>query len=151
MDYVDGGDLRQQLSEQRKFSERLTQFYATEITLALQFLHQHGIVHRDIKPANVLVGSDGHCKVSDFGIAKLGLFHGGTTNTMCGTPYYTAPEIVQGLPYGQGVDWWALGIMIYRMLAGDHPYHFDSQSTGTSRLSEVEWFAQSICHELLFL
>ena len=127
MDYVSGGDLFKQLQELGTFSERRTQFYAAEIILALQFLHKHGIVHRDIKLENVLVGSDGHCKVSDLGLAKLGLFNGGTTNTLCGTPQYMAPEILLGSPYGKAVDWWALGIMIYEMLTGYLPFCSDNR------------------------
>jgi serine/threonine protein kinase len=127
MDYVDGGDLREQLDQLGMFSERRTQFYAAEIILALQFLHKHGIVHRDLKLENVLVGSDGHCKVSDLGSAKLGLFDVCLNLEHCGTGYYRAPEIFQDLYFGQGVDWWALGIMIYEMLVGIHPYFSNDQ------------------------
>jgi serine/threonine protein kinase len=127
MDYVDGGDLMQQKLRLWTFSEIKTQFYAAEITLALQFLHKQGIVHRDLKPANVLIGSDGHCKVTDFGLAKLGLFDDCQTWSRCGTQRYMAPEMVKGSPYGKSVDWWALGIMIYEMLVGTHPYIYNGE------------------------
>ena len=61
MEFMSGGDLKKQLNEVEFFSENRTKFYAAEITLAIQFLHQHGILHRDLKLENVLVGSDGHC------------------------------------------------------------------------------------------
>ena len=70
IDYMSGGDLKEQLDEVEVFSEKRTKFYAAEITLAVQFIHQHGILHRDLKLENVLVSSDGHCKIADFGLAK---------------------------------------------------------------------------------
>ena len=127
MDFVSGGDLKDQLNKAEFFSEKRTQFYAAEITLAVQFLHQHGILHRDLKLENVLVGSDGHCKIADFGLSKLGLFRYCKTTTRCGTPQCLAPEIFKNLPYDQGVDWWALGIMIYEMIVGYPPFDYDEE------------------------
>jgi len=69
---MSGGDLKKQLDEVEVFSEKRAKFYAAEITLAVQFLHQHGILHRNLKLGNVLVSSDGHCKIADFGLLKLG-------------------------------------------------------------------------------
>ena len=127
MDYMSGGDLKGQLDEVKAFSEKRTKFYAAEITLAVQFLHQHGILHRDLKLRNVLVGSDGHCKIADFGLSKLGMFRHCKARTQCGTPYYMAPEIVKNLPYGQGVDWWAVGVMIFEMMTGHKPFYCDEE------------------------
>jgi len=70
----------------------------------MQFLHQHGLLHRDLKLENVLVGIDGHCKISDFGLSKLGMFRPCKATTRSGTTFYMAPEIVKTLPYDQGVD-----------------------------------------------
>jgi serine/threonine protein kinase len=127
MDYMSGGDLKKQLDEVEFFSEKRTRFYAAEIALAVQFLHQNGILHRDLKLENVLVDSDGHCKIADFGLSKLGLFRNCKTMTQCGTPFCMAPEIVKVLPYGQGVDWWAVGIMIFEMLTGNPPFDYDEE------------------------
>jgi serine/threonine protein kinase len=127
MEYMSGGDLKNQLDGVEVFSEKRTQFYAAEITLAVQFLHQHGILHRDLKLENVLLGSDGHCRIADFGLSKLGLFRHCKTRTQCGTPFYMAPEIVKNKRYGQGVDWWAVGIMIFEMLAGYPPFDYDEE------------------------
>jgi serine/threonine protein kinase len=126
MDYLSEGNLAQQLEVAGKFSEARTQFYAAEITVALQYLHNNGILHRDLKLDNVLVGSDGHCKITDFGVAKTGFFHDRKANTNCGTPFCIAPEVVLNLPYGRGVDWWALGIMMYEMLVGCAPFGYQN-------------------------
>jgi len=127
MEYMSGGNLKEQLDEVEFFSEKRTKFYAAEIVLAVQFLHQHGILHRDLKLENVLVDSDGHCKIADFGLSKLGLFRHCKTRTKCGTPFCMAPEIVKNLPYGQGVDWWAVGVMIYEMMTGYPPFDYDEE------------------------
>jgi len=136
MEYMSGGDLKGQLDEVQAFSEKRAQFYAAEITLGVQFLHQQGILHRDLKPENVLVGSDGHCKLADFGLSKLGLFHYCKTSTQCGTPYYMAPEIVKNLPYGQGVDWWAVGVMIFEMITGILPFESDEEEDSNDDSAE---------------
>jgi len=127
MEYMSGGNLKEQLDKVEFFSEKRTKFYAAEIVLAVQFLHQHGILHRDLKLENVLVDSDGHCKITDFGLSKLGLFRHCKTRTRCGTPLYMAPEIIKNLPYGQGVDWWAVGVMIYEMMTGYPPFDCDEE------------------------
>jgi novel protein kinase C epsilon type len=125
MEYMSGGNLKEQMDEAEVFSKKRVKFYAAEITLAIQFLHQHGNLHRDLKLENVLVGSDGHCKIACFGLSKLGLFHQCKTRTKCGTPYCMAPEIVTNIPYGQGVDWWAVGVMIYEMMTGYPPFYYN--------------------------
>jgi novel protein kinase C epsilon type len=102
MKYMSGGDLWEQLDEVKVFSEERAKFYAAEITQAFEFLHQHGILHRDLKLEYVLVGSDGHCKIADFGLSKLGLFRHCKTSTQFGTPFCMAPEIVKNLPYAKG-------------------------------------------------
>ena len=137
MEFMSGGDLQHQLDEVMFFSEKRTQFYAAEITLAVQFLHQHGILHRDLKLENVLLGSDGHCKIADFGLSKLGLFRYRKTRTQCGTPYCMAPEIFKNLPYDQGVDWWALGIMIYQMIAGYPPFCQDEEEDWDEEIAKI--------------
>ena len=139
MEYMSGGNLKEQLDEAKYFSEKRAQFYAAEIVLAVQFLHQHGILHRDLKLENVLVGSDGHCKITDFGLSKLGLFRHCKTRSMFGTPHYMAPELVTNLPYGQGVDWWAVGVMIYFMMTGHPPFYPDEEDMdGDSALERLE-------------
>jgi serine/threonine protein kinase len=114
------GDLKKQLDQVQFFSKKSAKFYAAEITLAIQFLHQHEILQHDLKLESVLVASYGHCKIANFGLSNLGLFQHCKTTTQCGTLFCMAAEIVKNMPYGQRVDWWAVGVMIFQMMKG-HP------------------------------
>ncbi|MBN3320307.1 KPCE kinase, partial [Atractosteus spatula] len=127
MEYVNGGDLMFQIQRSRKFDEARSRFYAAEVTSALMFLHQHGVIYRDLKLDNILLDAEGHCKLADFGMCKEGILNGVTTTTFCGTPDYIAPEILQELEYGPSVDWWALGVLMYEMMAGQPPFEADNE------------------------
>ncbi|XP_062330460.1 protein kinase C epsilon type [Osmerus eperlanus] len=127
MEYVNGGDLMFQIQRSRKFDEPRSRFYAAEVTSALMFLHRNGVIYRDLKLDNILLDAEGHCKLADFGMCKEGIMDGVTTTTFCGTPDYIAPEILQELEYGASVDWWALGVLMYEMMAGQPPFEADNE------------------------
>eukprot|EP00118_Oscarella_pearsei_P001236 m.6947 g.6947 ORF g.6947 m.6947 type:complete len:700 (+) comp17286_c0_seq1:114-2213(+) len=127
MEYVNGGDLMFQIQRARKFDEARSRFYSAEIVSALSFLHSRGIIYRDLKLDNVLLDSEGHVKVADFGMCKEDIIDDCTTNTFCGTPDYIAPEILQEQNYGASVDWWALGVLMYEMMAGQPPFEADNE------------------------
>lgn len=110
---------------------------ASEIAEALEFARQRGIVHRDLKPANIMLTGDGHAKVMDFGIAKyvaIPSAGGGradgpsltSTGEITGTPAYMAPEQLKGLPLDSRADIFALGVCLYEMVTGTHPFMKDS-------------------------
>jgi serine/threonine protein kinase len=128
MDYAQGGELFSHLKKWGRFPEGLACFYAAEILLGLDWLHERGIIYRDLKPENVLLDLQGHIKLSDFGLSKLGLTGETYTFSVCGTPEYMAPEVLEGGGHSKAVDYWSLGILIYEMLAGQAPVVHEDRS-----------------------
>jgi serine/threonine protein kinase len=122
MDYLSGGELFFHLRDLGKFTEETACFYAAQIVLAVEYLHSKNIMYRDLKPENILLDQNGNAVLTDFGLAKLGMKADKRTKTIWGTPEYLAPEIIQNKPYDKSADWWSLGILLYEMLSGKHPY-----------------------------
>jgi len=120
LELVNGGELFNLIRKKRVLPLATARFYAAEVALALQYLHDMLVVYRDIKPENILIHSSGHIKLTDFGFAKY--LKDARTYTACGTPVYMAPEIIRKKCYGFAVDWWALGVLTYEMLSGQPPY-----------------------------
>lgn len=122
MDYIPGGDMAFHLEQKGRFKENEVRFLAAEIVLALEHLHSCGIVYRDLKLENILLDGRGHVCLTDFGLSKELDSVGATTGTVCGTPTYLAPEVLLGQPYGNLIDWWSLGVVMYELFTGMNPF-----------------------------
>jgi len=128
MDYLPGGDLSYHLNNMGRFNEKLTQFYAAEIGLALNNLHGRNIIYRDLKASNTLLDLEGHIRLADFGMAKqMSTEIPAYSFSFCGTTRYMAPEIIKETGYGSAVDWWAYGVLLFQMLTGRFPYDDDDE------------------------
>eukprot|EP00667_Euglena_gracilis_P002762 EG_transcript_2767 len=124
MEYIPGGSIASQVKVHGPLKETLAQKWTREIVEGLEHLHSNEIVHRDIKGANILVNSTGNIKLADFGCAKqkFGPMSNGFTSVR-GTPFWMAPEVIQGREYGTEADIWSLGATVLEMLNGRPPWY----------------------------
>ncbi|XP_027356126.1 probable serine/threonine protein kinase IRE [Abrus precatorius] len=153
MEYLNGGDLYSLLRNLGCLDEDMARVYIAEVVLALEYLHSLNVIHRDLKPDNLLIGQDGHIKLTDFGLSKVGLINSTddlsapsfSTNcflgddepkprhsskredrqkqSVVGTPDYLAPEILLGMGHGATADWWSVGVILYELLVGIPPFN----------------------------
>jgi serine/threonine protein kinase len=126
LSYIPGGELFSHLRRAGRFTPDVTRFYLGGIVLALRYLHSFNVIYRDLKPENLLLDHRGYLRVADFGFAKL---VDDRTWTLCGTPEYLAPEIINQIGHSKAVDWWACGILAYEMMVGYPPF-FDENPFG---------------------
>ncbi|XP_019413850.1 PREDICTED: probable serine/threonine protein kinase IRE isoform X1 [Lupinus angustifolius] len=153
MEYLNGGDLYSLLRNLGCLDEDMARVYIAEVVLALEYLHSSNVIHRDLKPDNLLIGQDGHIKLTDFGLSKVGLInstddlsapsfssngflgddepksrHSSKSeerrkHSVVGTPDYLAPEILLGMGHGATADWWSVGVILYELLVGIPPFN----------------------------
>ncbi|KAI9081544.1 hypothetical protein K1719_036463 [Acacia pycnantha] len=153
MEFLNGGDLYSLLRNLGCLDEDMARVYIAEVVLALEYLHSLHVIHRDLKPDNLLIGQDGHIKLTDFGLSKVGLINStddlSTSSfstddlvgndepkkdhsskveqrqkqSVVGTPDYLAPEILLGMGHGATADWWSVGVILYELLVGIPPFN----------------------------
>ena len=137
MEYLPGGDFMGLLIKKDILTEDEARFYTAELILAVDSIHKLDCIHRDIKPDNILIGKDGHIKLSDFGLARVSdkLFENKKDENFekkklthqkyyscVGTAYYVAPEVLNKTGYGKDIDWWSVGVIFFEMLVGYAPF-----------------------------
>ena len=129
MEYIDGETLRAMLGREKKLSVEKAVDFGRQLASAMAYAHSQGVVHRDLKPENVLVTSDGKLVVTDFGVAFMAGARRLTWrwfSTALGTPDYMSPEQIQGKRGDARTDVYAIGVMLYEMLAGRVPWEGDN-------------------------
>ncbi|EAY16964.1 AGC family protein kinase [Trichomonas vaginalis G3] len=127
LDYISTGDLATLIHKSlQNIPVELSQIIIGEIALALEHLHSLGIVYRDLKPENVLITSQGHIKLTDFGISR-DLGDGELTKTLCGSYSYVAPEMIMGKCYDTTIDWWSLGVIAYQLFYNKLPFKGENE------------------------
>jgi len=128
MPFMQGGDLRYFLTQKGRMLEEACRFYAAEVIMGLEELHSLNVVYRDLKPDNLLLDSEGHLRISDFGLAViLKKENDYKVSGGAGTPGYQAPEVLKRLKYGISADYWSLGITLYECLERQRPFHSDEE------------------------
>lgn len=128
LDYCPGGSLSSFLKREKRFSEDRAKLYLSEILLALEELHKRDIIYRDLKPDNVVIDSEGHAMLTDFGLSKEGVLEKDSAKSFCGSVAYLAPEMLKRMGHGKAVDWYLLGALLYEMLIGYPPFYSNNRS-----------------------
>jgi calcium/calmodulin-dependent protein kinase I len=145
LELLEGADLFDRIINKQKYSEEEAKILMKRVCLGVEHLHSKNIMHRDLKPENILLSTpddDVLCKVGDFGLSRL-FPEGGPreqkTGTLCGTPGYVAPEVLNRVPYSYGVDIWSLGVIAYITLCGFPPFPLDMQAESVKKVKTADF------------
>lgn len=146
LSYANRGELLTYITKLGSFDEECTRFYSAELMVALKYLHSLGIIHRDIKPENVLLSENMHIKLTDFGTAKVIKNTDGTeggadkkANSFVGTAQYVSPELLTDKVAFKSSDIWALGCIIYQLLAGQPPFRAPNEYFIFQKIIKLEY------------
>ncbi|XP_071967748.1 protein kinase C theta type-like [Engystomops pustulosus] len=122
MQYLPGGSLEEVLEARGPLDVNTAALCTAQVICGLQHLHQIGVIHRDLKTENILIDRQGHSRICDFGYAAENVFGAMTIFGLAGAPYYNPPEMLTGNAYGLSADWWAFGVLLYRLLTNNFPF-----------------------------
>ncbi|KAL5209424.1 hypothetical protein ABZP36_005047 [Zizania latifolia] len=129
LEYCRGGDLHSYLQQHKRVSETVAKHFIQQLASGLQMLRESNVVHRDLKPQNILLVANNEnslLKIADFGFAKF-LEPFSLAETLCGSPLYMAPEVMQAQKYDAKADLWSVGIILYQLVTGSPPFTGNSQ------------------------
>ncbi|KAM7263675.1 hypothetical protein ACFE04_001358 [Oxalis oulophora] len=129
LDYCKGGDLSMYIQRHGKVSEPIAKYFMQQLATGLKILRDNNVIHRDLKPQNLLLSSNDSnpiLKIADFGFARS-LQPRGLAETLCGSPLYMAPEIMQLQKYDAKADLWSVGTILYQLLTGRTPFTGNNQ------------------------
>ncbi|KAM3936552.1 protein kinase C theta type-like [Leptodactylus fuscus] len=126
MEYLSGGSLEELITMCGRLNTDTVRFYTAEIACGLHFLHRRNIVHRDIKPSNIMLDGNGHICIIDLGIARESVTSSTKIPGTAGTSSYQDPK---EQTFHAAVDWWRLGVVMYRMSTGSPPFHYGGNIT----------------------
>jgi len=140
MEFASGGDLFDKIEADAGVPEDIAHFYFAQLVSGLSWMHGKGVAHRDIKPENILLDGNGNLKIADFGLAVLFQYQGKfkDSTSVCGSPPYTAPEVIDGSYRADIVDIWSCGVVLFTLLVGNTPW-----DEPTSRSVEYVLYVES--------
>lgn len=123
----------------RLITEPETRYYMKQLINGVSYLHQKNIIHRDLKLGNLFLNDDLHVKIGDFGLAAIVEHEGERKKTLCGTPNYIAPEILQKKGHSFEVDIWSVGCIMYTLLIGRPPFESHTVKDTYIRIKKCEY------------
>ncbi|CAI8607772.1 unnamed protein product [Vicia faba] len=129
LEYCGGGDLAAYIHRYGRVSESIAKHFMRQLAAGLQVLQEKNLIHRDLKPQNLLLETTSATplmKIGDFGFARS-LTPLQLADTLCGSPYYMAPEIIQSQKYDAKADLWSVGAILYQLVVGKPPFDGNSQ------------------------
>ncbi|XP_012936630.1 calcium-dependent protein kinase C-like [Aplysia californica] len=133
----EGGSLQALLDPLLALPPLLTRVFMKEVCTALFFLHHYRLVHRDLNPSNIVITTTGHLRVADFSLTRMIEEPMGEILTNCGHPAYKAPELYLDRPCTCGIDWWSVGILLYRFVTGVCPFETDKLTRGFQSVTKL--------------
>lgn len=153
IDFCPGGELFDYIVKHDKLDEPVAALIFKQIVSAISFCHERGLAHRDLKPENVLIDRFPHVKISDFGLCGF-INNNELMKTFCGSPAYCAPECLSKLQYdGRLSDVWSLGVILFCMVTGDHPWNCSNTSQMLRQILSCSYtipdFLSEQCRDLL--
>lgn len=129
-----------ELHKRRKFiTDYECRYYMHQVMTGVKYLHDKHIIHRDLKLGNLFLNDNLHVKIGDFGLATKIEFEGERKKTLCGTPNYIAPEILNKKGHSYEVDIWSIGCVMYTLLVGKPPFETKSLKDTYSRIRKCEY------------
>lgn len=141
LEICSNGSLMNMLKARKRLTEPEARFYATQIIGAVKYMHSRGVIHRDLKLGNIFLDENMNAKVGDFGLATVSA-DGYRRRTICGTPNYIAPEVLDSKTNGGHsfeVDIWSIGIIVYTMLVGKPPFQSKEVETIYQRIRDNDY------------
>lgn len=145
LEFSENGTIADLIERRKTLSEVEMRYYFRWLIEGVQYIHDKGVVHRDLKPANLIISNNMELKIADFGLANY-IVPGKKRKTLCGTPFFIAPEILNKKEgHSFEVDWWSTGVILYNMAYGRYPFLGDTPDAVYKKIKDDDIVTTEQC------